>query len=105
MPESNLSQQVLITLTVPPSIEESVVDWLLQFNDHAGFTSHRANGHSSRVEGLNLAEQVAGRKEQIRFQMHIPSADLARFIHALKTDFTGAGLHYWVTPLIETGHC
>ena len=105
MPESNLNRQVLITLTVPPSIEESVVDWLLQFHDNAGFTSHRANGHSSRVEGLNLAEQVAGRKEQIRFQMHIPSADLDRFLDALKHDFAGAGLHYWVTPLIEAGHC
>lgn len=97
-------QHVLITLSVPPSIEESVVDWLLQFNENSGFTSHRANGHSSRVEGLSLAEQVAGRREQARFQMHMPSEDLPRFMDTLQKDFGGAGLHYWVTPLIEVGH-
>jgi hypothetical protein len=99
-----MNQQVLITLTVPPSIEESVVDWLLQFNRHAGFTSQRASGHSSRQEGLNLAEQVAGRKEQIRFQMHIRPEELPRFMDTLRRDFAGAGLHYWVTPLLDTGH-
>ena len=99
-----MNQQVLITLTAPPSIEESVVDWLLQFSENAGFTSQPANGHSSRVEGLNLAEQVAGRKEQVRFQMHIPSADLPRFMDTLSRDFAGAGLHYWVIPLYEVGH-
>ncbi len=98
-----MNPQVLVTLTVPPSIEESVVDWLLQFDDHAGFTSHKANGHSSRLEGLNLAEQVAGSKEQIRFQMHIASTDLPRFMDTLRKDFIDAGLHYWVTPLIEVG--
>jgi hypothetical protein len=104
MTELEMNQHVLITLTVPPSIEESVVDWLLQFNDNSGFTSQRANGHSSRVEGLNLAEQVAGRKQQIRFQMHIPSDDLPRFLNTLRKDFVDAGLHYWVTPIIDVGH-
>ena len=98
-----MNPQVLITLTVPPSIEESIVDWLLQFNDHSGFTSQWANGHSSRMEGLNLAEQVAGRKQQIRFQMHINTDDLPRFMETLKKDFADAGLHYWVTPIIDFG--
>ncbi|PZN73669.1 MAG: DUF3240 domain-containing protein [Candidatus Methylumidiphilus alinenensis] len=99
-----MNPQVLITLTVPPSIEESIVDWLLQFNDHSGFTSQWANGHSSQMEGLNLAEQVAGRKQQIRFQMHINTDDLPRFMDTLKRDFADAGLHYWVTPVIDVGH-
>ncbi len=104
MPDNIMNHQVLITLTVPPSVEESMVDWLLQFNDHSGFTSHRANGHSSRLDGLNLAEQVAGRKEQVRFQMHISSDDLPRLLNSLREAFNGAGLHYWITPLIDAGH-
>ena len=98
------NRQVLITLTVPPPIEESVVDWLLQFSPNSGFTSQKANGHSSQVEGLNLAEQVAGRKNQIRFQMHILEDELPRFMQGLKNDFAGAGVHYWVTPLVDAGH-
>ncbi|MFZ4703857.1 MAG: DUF3240 family protein [Candidatus Methylumidiphilus sp.] len=104
MVEALAYQQVLITLTVPPSIEETVVDWLLQFDEHTGFTSQNANGHSSRVEGLNLAEQVAGRKKQVRFQMHLPADELPRFMESLKKDFDGAGLHYWVIPIILSGH-
>ena len=103
-PSMGMDQLVLITLTVPPSVEESMVDWLLQFNDHSGFTSHRANGHSSRLEGLNIAEQVAGRKEQIRFQMHLSANDLPRLMDTLNKDFSGVGLHYWITPLIDAGH-
>ncbi len=99
-----MNPQTLITLSVSPSIEESLVDWLLEFAIHSGFTSYPVNGHSSREEGLSLAEQVAGRKKQIRFQMHIPDEELPRFLEQLKRDFAGAGVHYWVTPLIDAGH-
>ncbi len=99
-----MNRQYLITLTVSPAIEETIVDWLLQFEAQAGFTSFPVNGHSSREEGLSLAEQVAGRKKQLRFQMHIPETELAPFIERLRRDFAGAGLHYWVSPVIESGH-
>ncbi len=94
----------LITLTAPPAIEEALVDWLLQSATHAGFSSHAVNGHSSREEGLTLAEQVAGRKRQIRFQMHLASQEVPGFIEALKRDFAGAGVHYWISDLADVGH-
>jgi len=94
----------LITLTVPPAIEETLVDWLLQSATHAGFSSFPVNGHSSREEGLSLAEQVEGRKKQIRFQMHISNAEIPSFLESLKRDFTGAGVHYWISPLLDAGH-
>lgn len=99
-----MSRQVLVTLTVPPSIEEPLVDWLLQSAGHVGFTSQKANGHSSRAQGLSLAEQVAGRKNQLRFQLHLPEAELPRFMEGLRQDFGGADIHYWVSPLIDAGH-
>ena len=99
-----MNHLLLVTLTAPPSIEESLVDWLLEFTDQAGFSSQRADGHSSRLEGLSLAEQVAGRKSQVRFQLHLPGEQLPRFMDALKKDFGGAGLHYWVAPLLDAGH-
>lgn len=99
-----MNTQYLITLTVPPTIEETVVDWLLQFDFHAGFTSFPVNGHSSRETGLSLAEQVTGRKKQARFQIHIPETELPPFIDRLRRDFSGTGLHYWVSPVLEAGH-
>lgn len=94
----------LITLTAPPAIEETLVDWLLQSATHTGFTSYPVNGHSSREEGLTLAEQVAGRKKQINFQMHIAQTEVPAFLENLKRDFAGAGVHYWVLPLADAGH-
>ena len=79
------------------------MDWLLQFESQFGFSSFPVNGHSSRHEGLTLAEQVAGRKRQIRFEMHLPSGECVSLIERLKQDFPAAGLHYWISPILELG--
>lgn len=93
----------LLTLIAPPSLEEPLVDWLLQFESRYGFSSYSVNGHSSRHEGLSLAEQVSGRKRQIRFEMHLPEGEWEPLIERLKRDFPGTGLHYWVSPILELG--
>ncbi len=99
-----MSPLSLVTLTAPPAIEEALVDWLLQSTTHMGFSSYPVNGHSSRTDGLSLAEQVAGRKKQIRFQMHIATGEVSGFISNLKQDFAGTGIHYWITAISEMGH-
>ncbi|MGI9212869.1 MAG: DUF3240 family protein [Methylococcaceae bacterium] len=98
-----MSTQVLLTLFVPPTIEEAVVDWLLEIESASGFSSVPARGHSSNHQGLSLLEQVSGRKQQIRFEIHLPEPDAHRLINQLRTDFQNAGLHYWVVPLLEWG--
>jgi len=52
---------------------------------------------------VSLAEQVAGRKKQIRFQMYVPEQQIKILIERLKQDFSGAGIHYWVMPVLESG--
>ncbi len=99
-----MTQQYLITLAATPALEETIVDWLLRFGNQTGFTSQAVHGHSSREEGLSLAEQVAGRKRQVRFQLHIDAKEWPRFITQLKQDFADAGLHDWLVPVIESGH-
>jgi hypothetical protein len=98
-----MSESFLLTLIVPPSLEEPLVDWLLQFEAEYGFSSFPVNGHSSRHQGLSLAEQVSGRKRQVRFEIHLPEAELAALIERLGQDFAGAGLHYWAVPAQQHG--
>lgn len=93
----------LLTLTAPPNLEEPLVDWLLQFAPEHGFTSFQVHGHSSRHEGLTLAEQVRGRKKQARFELRLPSVELAALVERLRQDFAGTGLHYWITPVLGHG--
>lgn len=96
-------QEFLITLNVPPSIEESIVDCLLTFEAEHGFSSFPVSAHDHKNEGLSLAEQVTGRQRKIRFQMSIAEGDLAALLERLKADFSGAGIHYWVLPVIDKG--
>lgn len=94
---------VLFTLIAPPSLEEPLVDWLLEFESEYGFSSFPVSGHSSRQAGLTLAEQVSGRKRQVRFEMHLPETEWQPLVERLRRDFAGAGIHYWVSPVIEQG--
>ena len=96
-------QQYLITLNVPLSLEEALVDCLLTLESEHGFSSFPVNAHDHRNEGLSLAEQVTGRQQKMRFQMYIPEQDLNGLLEQLRVDFSGAGIKYWVLPVIENG--
>ncbi len=93
----------LITVNVPPSLEESMVDCLLTFETAQGFSSFPVSAHDHRNLGMSLAEQVTGRQRKIRFQMYIDKQHVAALLSKIKADFKGAGLHYWVVPVLEHG--
>jgi hypothetical protein len=96
-------QEYLVTLNVPPTLEEAIVDCLLTFETEEGFSSFPVSAHDHKNQNLSIAEQVAGRQDQIRFQMYIPEQDLPVFLNKLKHEFSGSGIHYWVLPVIENG--
>lgn len=93
----------LVTLIAAPSLEETLVDWLLSHEGRYGFTSFPVSGHASDHQELCLEEQVAGRKKQVRFEMHVHKEDLTDLLIGLKQDFAGTGLHFWVSPVLECG--
>ena len=97
------SKEYLVTLNVPPSLEEAVVDCLLTLESEHGFSSFPVNSHDHRNEGLSLAEQVTGRQKKIRFQMYVPEQGLAALLEQLRAEFSGSGINYWVLPVIENG--
>jgi len=97
------SQEYLVTLNVPPGLEEVIVDCLLMLESEHGFSSFPVSAHDHRNEGLSLAEQVSGRQKKIRFQMYVPEQGLSMLLTQLREDFSGSGIHYWVLPIIENG--
>lgn len=96
-------QEFLMTINVPPSLEESIVDCLLTFEAEHGFSSLPVNAHDHKNEGLSVAEQVTGRQRKIRFQMYLEQKDLTSLVERLKADFSGSGINYWVQPVIDKG--
>jgi hypothetical protein len=96
-------KEYLVTINVPPSLEEAIVDSLLMLEEELGFSSFTVNSHHHENKGLSLAEQVTGRQKRLRFQMYIDQNDLEPLVTHLKKDFSGSGIQYWVLPVIDNG--
>ncbi len=97
-----MSELCLLVLVAPPQLEEPLVDFLLEQEDFSGFSLQKIDG--SPAHGvLTLSEQVTGRKRQVMFQVHAGCADVRALVAQLGETFRGAGLHYWIVPLIEAG--
>ena len=97
------SNEYLVTLNVPPSLEEVVVDSLLLLETEHGFSSFPVNAHHHVNKGLSLSEQVTGRQKRIRFQLYVSVEKLPDLIVKLREDFAGSGIQYWVLPVVENG--
>ncbi|MDD1637649.1 MAG: DUF3240 family protein [Methylococcaceae bacterium] len=96
-------KEYLVTLNIPPSLEEMMVDSLLMLEAEHGFSSFPVNAHHYDNKGLSLAEQVTGRQKRIRFQMYVPVEKLPALLEQLRQEFSGSGIQYWVLPVIENG--
>jgi hypothetical protein len=99
-----MSEQCLISLVVTPQVEGQVTDWLLEQDNVPGFSSYTISGHGSSVHAMSLAEQVAGKRRQIMFQMHLPVSEARRLINKVTEAFSGSGMHYWLVPVLDAGH-
>lgn len=96
-------EHTLLTLNVPPQLEESMVDWLLEHNPTDGFTSMHVYGHGIGISSMSLSEQVMGRQKRVQFTIHGELAALQNLLQQLHRDFPAAGMHYMLTPVISAG--
>jgi hypothetical protein len=81
-----------------------VTDWLLSQSSVSGFSSHLIAGHGSSEHAMSLAEQVAGKRRQVLFQLHMPCTEARELLQSIKRQFAGSGMHYWLQPVLESGH-
>ena len=96
-------EQCLLTIYAPPSVEESIVDWLLEHEAIEGFSSVEAYGHGMRQSGMSLLEQVSGRQRRVQFQIQTSHELVAHLLPELRDKFHGSGLFYLVSPLLDCG--
>ncbi|MDY6943784.1 MAG: DUF3240 family protein [Pseudomonadota bacterium] len=102
-PATPLSE-CLLTVVIPPQIEEATVDWLLARHEITGFSSVLGYGHGTAPESYSVAEQVVGRQPRLIIQTHLAEDVAHLLIEALRADFAGSDLHYWLTPILTAGH-
>jgi hypothetical protein len=95
--------EVILMLVVPPELEETVIDWLLAREEISGFTGQTVYGHSREHGGFSLVEQVTGRQRRVMFQVQTDETTARALLAALGGDLSGAGIRYWVVPVVAAG--
>lgn len=95
--------ELCLTLICPPAVEEKLLDLLLLSPNVTFFTSTATAAHGMAHEDLDQTEQVLGRARATGIQVIFAAADKAALLDAIRQQFSGAGLRYWVTTVAETG--
>ncbi|HQT72207.1 MAG TPA: DUF3240 family protein [Thiobacillus sp.] len=95
--------ELCLTLICPPAVEEKMLDLLLLSPNVTFFTSTATAAHGMAHEDLDQTEQVLGRARATKIQVIFAAADKAALLDAIRQQFSGAGLRYWVTTVAETG--
>ena len=94
--------EFLLRLNIPPGLEEDVVDLLLSSDEIAGYQSFPIRGHG-RVGAMSVAEQVAGRRDRIQFEIVLDEDVLDSTLARLKAAFPISDVIYWVLPVLRSG--
>ena len=97
-----METEFLLRLNIPPSLEEDMVDLLLASGEIAGYQSFPIRGHG-RVGAMTIAEQVAGRRDRVQFEIVLDSRLLAATLQKLKEAFPIPDVIYWVLPVLQSG--
>lgn len=92
-----------LTMVFPPLLEEKLLDALLLSASDRVFTSVAASAHGLRHDRMDDTERVRGRSRATHVQIVISASEKDALVAMLRERFSGTGLRYWVTPVIETG--
>lgn len=95
-------ETVRLTLNLPPSLEDELVDWLLA-RGQDNFTSADCFGRGGEHALHTLAERVAGKARRIQLVVPLAAADYPAVIAAVQDDFAGADILYQVVPVLCSG--
>ncbi len=95
--------ELCLTLVCPPAVEEKLLDLLLLSPEVTFFTSTVTAAHGMAHENMDQTEQVLGRARATELQVLLAAANKTALLEAIRQQFSGAGLRYWVTTVAEAG--
>lgn len=95
--------ELCLYLLCPASLEEQVLDLLLMHPELALFTSTRTGAHGLAFGALSANEQVLGRALATEIHVLLRAGDKDALLEAVRHEFAGTGLRYWITPVMQAG--
>jgi len=97
-------QDTCLTIVLPHSLEENLVDHLLGHPEYAaGFTTIQVDGHGQSISRHGIAEQVRGRSRRVQIQIVMNGEDAKALIEHLKASLPSKEVAYWMSPVMEFG--
>ena len=97
-----MTAEYLLRINIPPGLEEDFVDVLLATPDLRGYQSYPTRGHG-QVGAMSVAEQVAGRRERIQFEVVLEEAQVDPLLEALAEAFPVRDVIWWLLPVARSG--
>ena len=97
-----MNTEYLLRLNISPGLEEDIVDLLLTSEYISGYQSYPTRGHG-QVGAMTIAEQVAGRRNRVQFEIVLDADVLDELLRELKDAFPLRDVIYWVLPVIRSG--
>jgi hypothetical protein len=91
---------VMLNVVVPKSLEEELVDRLLEAGDLVrGFTSYPVSGHGGRMATASVSERVRGRSDRVLFQIGMARGDVEAVLARLREQVPNPEIAWWVLPV------
>lgn len=99
-----LENDTLLTLVLPVSLEEDVLDFLLLHPEWAsGFSVLSAQGMGQGARLQSAMELVHGRSARKLVLIAGQQADLQQLVQALAQEIPTPDVAYWLSPLLACG--
>lgn len=95
--------ELCLTILCPPALAEQVLDTLLTMPEISFFTSNAASAHGLQHSVLSATEQVLGMARMTQIAALLSHANLDQILAHLRSELSGTGLKYWISPVIEAG--
>lgn len=94
---------LLLTLLCPRALEESLLDALILIDGIPVLSSTPSEFHALRADTLTQAEQVLGFAKATEIRLLLNFSQMPVLLEKLQTQFSGTGLRYWTTPVLDSG--
>ena len=99
-----MSDLEIITLHLPPALEDGCLELLLEHEATRTFSSIPARGHGEATGELSLAEQGSGGRREVRIEVLVAAGDRPALLEALRMRMPREAVRYRVQPVLEAGH-
>ncbi|MHB1123179.1 MAG: DUF3240 family protein [Ramlibacter sp.] len=100
---SDANRKLCLTLLAAPSVEEKLLDVLLDAVGEEVFTSVPTFSHGTSHGRFSNVEQVLGRSAAVQVQILVSEEEMNDLLRRLSEEFRGTGLRYWASALAAEG--